>query len=51
MTWVKLLEIELFDHFTMCKQITDIWLNTSQYLEQFNCVLTNEVLNKIICVD
>ena len=24
---IELLEIELFDHLTVCKQITDVWLN------------------------
>ena len=24
MQWIKLLEIELFDHFSVCKQMTDL---------------------------
>ena len=30
---IELLEIELFDHLTMCKQFIVVWL---QYLELFN---------------
>ena len=28
---IELLEIELFDHFTVCKQMTDIYLNCQGY--------------------
>ena len=30
--WIELLEIELFDHLTVCKQITDVLLNCQWYI-------------------
>ena len=38
-----LIEIELFDHLIVCKQMTDGIVNDKlQYLEQFKCMLMNE---------
>ena len=28
LSYTELFEIELFDHLTVCKQMTDIWLNS-----------------------
>ena len=41
MTYAELLEIELFVHLTVCKQMTDIWLNCYWYIAMhwiINCV-------------
>ena len=36
----ELLEIELFDHLTVCKQMTDVWLNCSWYIPKLGTILT-----------
>ena len=30
--WIELFEIELFDHLTVCKHMTDVWLNCLWYI-------------------
>ena len=30
--WIELLEIELFDDLTVCKQITDFWMNCKWFI-------------------
>ena len=39
-----MLEIELFSHLTVCRQMTDVWIvrDTKQYMEPFNWMKTNE---------
>ena len=50
---MELLEIELFDPLTVCKQMTQNWIvcDIYQYLEPFNCANEWVMLNRIISVD